>query len=237
MPAPAQPVERRAVVVQDVEDLDARAEQVMALIAELTELGCAEPAVDCEVPDPATGEVLAIAEACWPEGLQPGQGDPVLLELDPQEADLARLKELDSLRGYVHRRNQEAAGPVAEPTVPLADTSVQDSSPAASPVGASDPEVRAAFEQAMRDVYVRAKKEANYAASYFLTMLSDYGGLGTARRLLASSEVASGFTALYERGRLDLTVEALVLKPDFARLFTDEEVETARQRLAQLGYH
>jgi hypothetical protein len=28
--------------------------------------GCADPAVDCEVSDPATGEVLAIAEACWP---------------------------------------------------------------------------------------------------------------------------------------------------------------------------
>ena len=67
-------------------------------------------------------------------------------------------------------------------------------------------------------------------------MLSDYGGLGTAHRLLASSEVSSGFTALYERGRLDLTVEALVLKLEFARLFTDEEVETARQRLAELGY-
>src|SRR4029077_4847804 len=130
-------------------------------------------------------------------------------------------------------RNQEAAGPVAEQTAAMADTSVQDSPPAPRPAGVPDAEVRAAFERAMRDVYVRAKKEANYAASYFLTMLSDYGGLGTARRLLASSEVASGFTALYERGRLDLTVEALVLKPDFARLFTDEEVETARQRLAQ----
>jgi hypothetical protein len=65
--------------------------------------------------------VLTIAEACWPEGLQPGQGDPVILELDPAEADLPRLKELgyevftsiESLRGYVRRRNQEAAGPVA----------------------------------------------------------------------------------------------------------------------------
>jgi Protein of unknown function DUF262 len=125
MSPPAQPVERRAVVVQDVEDLDARTEQVMALIAELAELGCADPAVDCEVPDPATGEVLAIAEACWPEGLQPGQGDPVLLELDPAEANLPRLKELgyevftsiDSLRGYVRRRNEAAAGQVVEPAV------------------------------------------------------------------------------------------------------------------------
>jgi hypothetical protein len=103
--------ERRKITVDDIEELDARTDQVTALIAEL---------VDCEVSDPATGEVLAIAEACWPEGLQPGQGDPVVLELDP--ADLPRLRELgyevftsiDSLRGYVSRRNQEAAGPVAE---------------------------------------------------------------------------------------------------------------------------
>ena len=78
-------------------------------------------AVDCEVADPATGEVLAIAEACWPEGLQPGQGDPVILELDPAEADLGRLKELgyevftsvESLRVHARRRNEEAAGPAA----------------------------------------------------------------------------------------------------------------------------
>ena len=67
-------------------------------------------------------------------------------------------------------------------------------------------------------------------------MLSDLGGLGTANRLLASSEVSSGFTALYERGRLDLTVEALVVKSEFASLFTDDEIEIAHQRLDELGY-
>jgi hypothetical protein len=121
-PGAGQPLDRRTVVIEDLEDLDARRDQVMALIAELVELGCADPAVDCEVSDPATGDVLAIAEACWPEGLQPGQGDPVILELDSAEADLARLMELgyevftsvDSLRGYVRRRNQVAVGPVAE---------------------------------------------------------------------------------------------------------------------------
>jgi len=118
-PGLERPAELRAVVAGDV---DEHRDQVMALVAELAEMGCADPAVDCEVSDPATGEVLAIAEACWPEGLQPGQGDPVILELDPAHVDLARLKEIGyevftsvaSLRGYVRRRNQAAAGPAIE---------------------------------------------------------------------------------------------------------------------------
>ena len=87
-------LERQKVVVETIDDQDTRNEEVAALIVELTELGCAEPAVDCEISDPGTGKALAIAEACWPEGLQPGQGNPVVLELDPGESDLARLEEL-----------------------------------------------------------------------------------------------------------------------------------------------
>jgi Protein of unknown function DUF262 len=117
-----QPLDRLTVVAAEAEDADSRGDQVMALIAELAELGCADPAIDCEVSDPATGEVLAIAEACWPEGLRPGQADPVILGLDPAEADLARLKELgyevftsaNSLRSHVRHLNQELAGEAAE---------------------------------------------------------------------------------------------------------------------------
>jgi hypothetical protein len=239
-PGAGEMLERVKIVVDASDDQDSRADEVVALIAKLTELGCAEPAVDSEIADPATGRVLAIAEACWPEGLQPGQGSPVVLELDPEESDLARLKELgyevftstDSLRGYVRRRNQEAAGPVEESAGPVENGDDLAAALEADP----PPDVRAEFERAMKDVYIRAKAEANYTATYFVGMLSNYGGLGTAQRLLASSEVSSGFAALYERGRLDLTVEALVVKPEFAGLFTDDEIEIARQRLDQLGY-
>lgn len=92
------------------------------------------------------------------------------------------------------------------------------------------------FEMAMRDVYTRARDESGYNATVFLRMLSEHGGLGTARRLLSSSSVSAGFAALWERGRVDLTVENVVLREDFASLFTDEERDLARRRLAEYGF-
>src|ERR1022692_1080580 len=234
---------RLPVVAEAAEEADTRSAEVAALIEELTELGCAEPATDSEISDPADGRVLGIADACWPEGLQPGQGSPVVLKLDPGESGRARLEELgyevftsiESLKGYVRRRNREAAGPAEDSVGSGSSGDSVDGGMGAAAVDHA-PTMRADFEQAMKDIYVRAKAEANYTASYFIGMLSTYGGLGTAQRLLVPSEVHSGFTALYERGRLDLTVEALVVQPQFAALFTEDELQTAHRRLDQLGY-
>lgn len=91
------------------------------------------------------------------------------------------------------------------------------------------------FARAMRDVYERARKEASYTATYFLRMIADLGPMETARRLLHSAKPSEGFTALWERGRLDLTVENVVLQSQFADLFTDDERDLARSRLAEYG--
>lgn len=88
----------------------------------------------------------------------------------------------------------------------------------------------------MKDVYVRARDEAGYNATAYLRMLSQHGGLETARRLLASSSVSDGFVALWERGRLDLTVENVILKPEFAGLFSDANRDLAHARLEEYGY-
>ncbi|MET8046574.1 hypothetical protein ABZU75_03165 [Streptosporangium sp. NPDC005286] len=93
------------------------------------------------------------------------------------------------------------------------------------------------FNEAMRSVYDRARAEANYHATYFLSMLAEHGSLATARKLLHAPAVSDGFAALWERGRLDLTVEALVVQPRFADLFTPAEIEIAHHRLGQFGYH
>jgi hypothetical protein len=94
-----------------------------------------------------------------------------------------------------------------------------------------------AIAKAMRDVYLRAKTEAGYNATYFLRMLSDHGPIDTARRLITSTQPSEGFTQLWQRGRLDLTVEASVLRPEFADLFTEEERDACRRRLSEYGYN
>ncbi len=85
-------------------------------------------------------------------------------------------------------------------------------------------------------IHESAKDECHYNAARFLQMLSEKGGPATARTLLATSTPSEGFTALGERGRLDLTVEAHVLCPEFTTLFTEEEKGVARQRLEEDGY-
>lgn len=92
------------------------------------------------------------------------------------------------------------------------------------------------FHEAMLNVYRRAKSEAGYNASRYLGMVSEQGGLEAARSLLHSATVSDGYTALWERGRLDLTVEALILDPRWVELFTDSERQIARRRLEEYGY-
>jgi hypothetical protein len=96
------------------------------------------------------------------------------------------------------------------------------------------PDIRA-FERAMRDIFTEAEK-AGYRPFEFLRMVDRGGALPTARRLIMSSAPSSGFTRLWELNRLDLTVEALALREPWRRLFTEEELGKARQRLAQLRY-
>ncbi|MDO3140326.1 DUF262 domain-containing protein [Mycobacteroides abscessus] len=220
----------RLQVADEVID-DPRSEQVRELVAELNRRGYAEPEVDAEIPDPDTGAVLAVAEAFWPKGLQEELGDPVVLELDPDDADLPRLEELkirvftsvDALLRFVDNESLIAAG---EPNTTA--TEVPSDSPPS--------DIEADFSQRMKAVYDRGLSEAGYKASYFLSMLSQHGPQETAHKLLASRPISDGFRELWERERLDLTVEALVVEPKFSELFSENEIAVARRRLDQFGY-
>ena len=84
----------------------------------------------------------------------------------------------------------------------------------------------------MEESYQRAGDELGYWAGRFRQMLARRGGLGTARQLLRVKLTSDGYTRLRQAGRLDLTVEAYMLRPEFAPLFTEAELEQASVRLA-----
>jgi hypothetical protein len=57
-------------------------------------------------------------------------------------------------------------------------------------------------------------------------MLNERRGVPTAKYLINTPKASDGCTHLYERGRLDLTVEALVVEnAKWHELFTDEELK------------
>lgn len=227
-------------VSETVNTANARVAQIAALVAELVGMGYAEPALDVEIPDPDTGNPLAVAEAFWADGLQPGQGAPVVLELDPEQADIARLGELgcevftsvDALRAHVERRNEVASGDRESTT----SSGVITLDPEPVDVPDDEPAGGGSFDQAVLEIIERCREELRYNPRYFRVMVTQYGALGATRKLLHAPAVSDGFVSLWERSRLDLTVEALVVESRFAHLFTEEELEIARKRLLDFGY-
>lgn len=59
----------------------------------------------------------------------------------------------------------------------------------------------------------------------------------TARRWLSGNRESDGFAVLADKGHLELSLEALVIDKRFTALFTDDEANTALNRLLFAGYH
>ncbi|WP_420635204.1 hypothetical protein [Candidatus Palauibacter sp.] len=98
-------------------------------------------------------------------------------------------------------------------------------------------ELERQFDARMSEIYRQAKDECGYVATRFAGMLAEHGGIETAKRLLRpGQEYASGLTTLWERRCLHLSVERQVLEPEFAPLFSEQQLDTARRCLKELDY-
>lgn len=92
------------------------------------------------------------------------------------------------------------------------------------------------FNADMQNIYITAKKELGYNATRFLQLLSEKGGVEAARILISKEGGTYGFEVLWENRRLDLSVEAHVIKPKYRELFTETEREICRKRLEEFEY-
>lgn len=101
--------------------------------------------------------------------------------------------------------------------------------------GDESAELAQRFHAAMLDIYRAANRDLSYNATRFLQLVESRGGVHAAKQLLRGVP-SDGFATLWEKGRLDLSMEAHVLRPEFRSLFTDHEVRVAEERLRQFGY-
>ena len=96
--------------------------------------------------------------------------------------------------------------------------------------------LEAEFTQALEGT-IEAARARGYIPTYFMQMLSEHGGVQTAKRLLAKSEPQTGLFELWNLGILYESMEAIICdNPRFHSLFKPAEIAEARRRLEELGY-
>jgi len=84
---------------------------------------------------------------------------------------------------------------------------------------------------------IETAKKSGYVPTYFTRMLEEYGGVETAKRLLATDEPQTGLFELWELGLLHESMEAVIWdNPRFHRLFSTAELEKVQRRLEELHY-
>ena len=81
-----------------------------------------------------------------------------------------------------------------------------------------------------------AKREQAQALGVRLRPMAAEDAMKQARRVLSGSRTSDGFASLADLGRLDLSLEALVVDKRYTALFSDEEANNALIRLLDAGY-
>lgn len=90
------------------------------------------------------------------------------------------------------------------------------------------------FEAKLRHS-IEISRSIGYTPTVFIGMPDRHGGVETAKRLIAAGDLQSGIRKMAELGRLDITMERIMLEPAFAPLFTEGELAAAQWRLDQLS--
>jgi hypothetical protein len=96
-------------------------------------------------------------------------------------------------------------------------------------------DLQAAFQEALKDLLLKSR-EIDPFAVYMLRRLEDESGLELAQSVLAAEGQQTGLLRLWQGDRLEISVEALVLRREFRALFSSDELAKAKKRLTGLDY-
>ncbi len=80
---------------------------------------------------------------------------------------------------------------------------------------------------------VDESKRHGYNPIRIIDMLRSNTAVEVAKKLVLSGHIQSGLKKTVAESRAELAIESIMLDPEFVTLFTSEELEAARWRLAQ----
>lgn len=82
-----------------------------------------------------------------------------------------------------------------------------------------------------------AEKDYECKMTRLLQTIERFGAVRTIQEILRKGRTSDCFEKLAKAKRLDLTVEAVIVKPKYGALFTDEEVNACYDLLCENGYY
>ena len=88
----------------------------------------------------------------------------------------------------------------------------------------------------MEERFLFALEDARQKAEKLGVRIRPVLDMKSAHRILSGHKESDGFFQLADKGRLELSLEALAVKKQFAALFSDEEANNALTRLLDAGY-
>lgn len=90
-----------------------------------------------------------------------------------------------------------------------------------------------AVDEMLKEIHESRHMTNDYNPTLFKNMRHQYGAVKTAKKLVIKSHQTTGFQKLCSSGLSRLTLEALVLKPEFKDLFSATELACAEFHLSQ----
>ncbi len=84
---------------------------------------------------------------------------------------------------------------------------------------------------------IEGMKKAKYNPTRFIRMLhQEKDNAFKVVQKLVTKEVSSGLTELWNHNILNLSVEAIIIKPEYQTLFSPETISICKKKLKRLGY-
>lgn len=92
------------------------------------------------------------------------------------------------------------------------------------------------FHEDILSNYEKARRKCNYHETRYIHMVEQCGGVKAAKKILLTERFQFALSFLSRCKCLHYSMESLVIRPEYAELFTEDERHIAKSRLRAHGF-